>query len=163
MGTAGGTQQLRSSIASQHASSTQPGKGGGRKPDSEDKVAEWYKVIERLTELGGDLAKSGEAPPRARIQEVVKDALRVLQARGPPEAIPTSQSHLEARFQKLEEKIDAIASGIQVRKGQTWASIAAAPAARALPAAQHTAVRVRIPDAKGKTPAEILTAVKPVI
>ena len=163
MAGAGGTQQSRSAIASQNASSTQTPKNGRHKPNSEDKEAEWNKVIDRLTELSGNLMNSGETPPRVKIQEVVQDALRMLRVCGPPGTHTKNQNNLEARFKNLEDKIDAIAIGIKTPKAQTWASIAATPAARALPTAQRTSVRVRIAGAEGKTPAELLATVKPAI
>ena len=161
MGDAGGTQQSRSATALQDASSTQTPKDRGHKPNSEDKTAEWYKIIGQLTELGSDLAKPNGAPPRAKLQEVVQNALRMLRVCGPPAT--QTENNLEAKLNSLEGKIDAIAANVKSQRGQTWASVAAAPAPRTLPTAQRTAVRVRIADAKGKTPAEILAAIKPTI
>src|SRR5438045_7795905 len=65
--------------------------------------------------------------------------------------------------QQVRGKIDAIATGIKSQKGQTWASVAAAPAMCTLPTMQCTAVRVYITDTKGKMPADILAAIKPTI
>ena len=148
-------------IALQDASCTQTPKDGGHKPDSEDKIAKWYKIIGQLTELRSDLAKSNGAPPRAKIQEVIQNVLHMLHTCGPP--VTQVNNNLEAKLNKLEGKIDAIATGIKSQKGQTWASIAAAPATHTLPTMQCTAVRVHIADTKGKTPAEILAAIKPTI
>ena len=97
------------------------------------------------------------------MREVVQNALRILRACGPPVDNKNNQDNLDARFKTLEEKINAIAIGIKTPKGQTWASVTAAPAVRALPTAQRASVRVRIADAEGKTPTELLAAVKPVI
>lgn len=84
----------------------------------------------------------------------------MLRACGRPVAENRNQNDLEGRFKKLEEKLDAIATGFTSQEAQTWASVAAAaPAARTLPIAQRTAVRVRIADAEGKTPAELVAAI----
>ena len=116
MGDANGTQRSRWSDASQDASDTQTQAGGGHKPNSEDKVAEWNKVMDQLTEIGGKLAKQGDAPPRAKLREVVQNALRMLRACGPP-ADNKNNDNLDARFKTLEEKINAIATGIKIPKG----------------------------------------------
>src|SRR5437016_5337715 len=164
MGDVGGMKQLHRATASQDASSARTQNGGGHNHDSEDKAAKWHKAMDRLTELGDDLTKPEDKAPRAGIYKGIQDALRALRECGPPVAGTRNQDNLEGRLKKLEEKIDTIATGITTQKGQTWASVAAAvPNTRTLPTAHRTAVRVRIADAQGKTPAELLAAIKPAI
>src|SRR5437016_27404 len=126
MGDIGGMKQSHRTTVSQDASSARTQRGGGHNSDSEDKAAEWQKVMGRLTELGDDLTKPEDKAPRAEIYKGIQDALHALCACGPPAPGTRNQDNLEGKLKKLEEKIDAIATRITAQKGQTWASVAAA-------------------------------------
>jgi hypothetical protein len=159
----GATQQPRGAAASQDASSAETPTRGGHNATNQEEAAEWHRVLGELNRLADKLTKPGEAPPAAKIQEVVQNALRVLQACGPPEGRAKNQSNMEARLKSLEDKIDTIAVSMKASKGQTWANVAAASTVRTLPTAQRTSVKVRIANTEGKTPTELLAAVRPTI
>ena len=67
MGDAGVTPQSRGLGASQNAPGTQTQEDGGQHRNSEEIAADWYKIVGRLTEIGGELAKLGANPLRAKV------------------------------------------------------------------------------------------------
>jgi len=83
----------------------------------------------------------------------------------------------QQRLSRIEEKLDNLVTGgeaanpaqMSMRGGrapkpQTWAGVAAQGIRQLVePLTQRTAVRVRLPDAQGKSPTEILATVKPLI
>jgi hypothetical protein len=147
--------------ASAHAPGSQQPAAGGQQSRSMDPAVEWHSIVASLTRIGDDLGKA----PRKEVQRAVYTTLRRLKALGmPPQQ--AREDTVDKRLKSLERKIDTIIDGTKTQKGQTWASIAAAaaqPPRAVIPITTRTAVRVRIPEAEGKTPAELLDAVKPVI
>jgi len=116
----------------------------------------------------GDLKKPEEDAPRVGILRGAQDALIMIRELWTQAS--RSASPLEERLQSLEKKIDAWSQAKeQVNTGgkRTWASVAAqatlATRMANAPVVQRTAIRMRIPEAEGKSPQEILNTMKPAV
>jgi hypothetical protein len=118
------------------------------------------QVIDGLKDVERVLGTQNEWPT-AKVQDLLRVAQalqRVLRAKAP------SQSEWMAR---IEKKLDDLAKdkSKDSPQGRTWAQVAAQQATRLETACQPQkhSVRLRMDAAQGRTPEEILQAVKPVI
>ena len=134
--------------------------------------AKWHTLIGRLNEIAGDLSKIKEGEKH---HENISEVTRQLHALWTQES--QKENLVQKRLLRIEEKLDSLAGGggstnqtqLNMRGGrasvnQTWAGVAAQGIRQVVePLSQRTAVRVRMPGSKDKSPTELLAAVKPLI
>jgi hypothetical protein len=156
MSAAGGSQRGRDATASQRPPDTQTrAQTHQERPDGLCR-----KIIDGLKDVERVLASQDEWPT-AKVQDLIRVAQaleRALKTRAPP------QGEWMAR---IEMKIDDLVKvkSKESPQGRTWAQVAAQQATRLETACQPQkhSVRLRLDDSQGRTPEEILKAVKPVI
>lgn len=146
---------------------TQQQKEGKQQKIREPTDAEWQTLIDGLNKVAGDLSKDKEGEKhQERISELTRQ-VHTLWTRSSQKEDPAQN-----QLSRIEEKLDNLAAGggsmkqaqLNMRGGQgsmnqTWAGVAAQGIRQAVePLSQRTAVRVRLPDSKGKSPTELLAA-----
>ena len=135
----------------------------GQDRNEKGDLANWQKMKEILKEIAESLTGVQEAGVRDEIRSKVTLAERVADAIY-GRAASQAQNGIAKTIKEMDKKIDALVKMEGTQKARSWAEIAAVHASRITPpTAQRTAVRVRLPEAKGKTPTELLEAVKPTI
>jgi hypothetical protein len=171
VGDAGGSMGPRGAPnASQDASGKQQHAAGKPLNSTDDTDAHWRKIIDCLNEVGDDLKKDSSKSP---LYDKVQEATRLLhdvwtQA-------PRNENPMEDRLARMEEMMKALfiapnspnRSPTASQKILTWADVASRStrtgSAPSPPATNRPTVRVRIPDAEGKSAKELLDIVKPTI
>src|SRR6266513_6517966 len=66
-------------------------------------------------------------------------------------------------IKEMDKKVDALVNKAGTQKGRSWAEVVAGNDPSLLPPAQRAAISVRLAEAQGKSPPELLAAVKPAI
>ena len=79
------------------------------------------------------------------------------------QAASHAQNTIIKTIKEMDKKVDALVNKAGTQKGRSWAEVAAGNASSILPPAQRTTIRVRLQEAQGKSPPELLAAVKPAI
>lgn len=143
-------------------------KGGEQPLKKDDQDSEWSDLIDCLIRIGDDLKTDNDSARRETVpirMEAAVQRVRALWAQA-----KRTRSPIEDRLRQIERKLDSKINQAPAANNTkpTWAAIAAQGAARAVRAAtsptiSRPAVRLRMPEAKDKTPEEILTAIKPVV
>jgi len=156
--------------ASQDASGKQQHAAGKPPNSTEDIDAHWRKIIDCLNEVGDDLKKDSNKSP---LYDKVQEATRLL--RDVWTQASRNEKPMEDRLARIEEMMKAVLlvpnspnrSPTASQKILTWADVASRSSrtgsATTPPPTNRPTVRVRIPDAAGKTPKELLDIVKPTI
>ena len=113
-----------------------------------------------------DITESLDEANKEEVKEKIRDKLKlagedldVLYG----QAASQEQNKLDKRIKEIDKKVDALINKTGTQKARTWAEVAAGNTPGALPPAQRTTIRVRLPEAQGKTAPELLQAVRPVI
>jgi hypothetical protein len=135
----------------------------GQAQKEQGDLAKWQKMKGILKEITECLTGVQETEVREGIRSKVMLAERVADAIY-GHAASQDQRMIVKTIKEMDKKIDALVSKTGTQKTRTWAEVAATNATGMLPpAAQRTAIRVRLEEAQGKSPPELLEAVKPAI
>src|SRR5437764_430113 len=166
MASGGGEEPSCGLDVSGHASGpqrTQQPPSGGQLPHNEALGANWHRLVASLEKIGRDLVEEEDKTLRVEMHHVFRVAISQLREHGSPPVL--SRDAIGRQLKTLKRKMDVILEGKAPQKDQTWASVAAAAAqaTRNTTTAQRLTVRVRIANSEGKSPAELLATVKPVI
>ena len=147
-------------------------KGGKQQKPKEPTDAKWHTLVDGLNKIAGDLSKDKEGEKH---QESILELTRQVHALWTQ--VNQKENPAQNQLSRIEQKLDNLTVGgdsmnqaqMSMRGGrgsmnQTWAGVAAQGIRQAVePLSQRTAVRVRLSDSKGKSPTELLAAVKPLI
>jgi hypothetical protein len=147
-------------------------KGGKQQTTKEPTDAKWHILIDGLNKIAGDLSKDKEGEKH---QESIAELTR--QVHDLWTQANQKENPAQKQLSRIEEKLDNLTVGggsmnqtqLNIRGGrsslnQTWAGVAAQGIRQIVePLSQRPAVRVRLPDSKGKSPTELLATVKPLI
>ncbi len=126
-------------------------------------LAKWQKMKGILKEIAESLTGVQEVKVREEIRNKVMLAERVADAIY-GQAASQAQNAIIKTIKEMDKKLDTLVNKTGAQKARSWAEVAAGNNPNMpLPAAQRTAIRVRLPEAQGKTPPELLEAVKPAI
>jgi hypothetical protein len=135
----------------------------GQDRTEEDNLTKWQKMKGLLKEITDSLTGVKEAEIREKIRGKVALAEREADALY-GQATKRGQNIMVKMVKDMDRKLEALVNNAGAQKARSWADVAAANSARMLPlTAQRATVRVRLADAAGKAPTELLTAVKPAI
>jgi hypothetical protein len=156
--------------ASQDASGKQQHAAGKTPNRIEVTDAHWRKIMDCLNEVGDDLKKDTSKSP---LYDMIQESTRVL--RDAWAQASHNETPIEDRLARIEKMMKAVLltpnspnrSPTASQKILTWADVASRSSrtgsAPSPPATNRPTVRVRIPDAAGKTSKELLDIVKPAI
>jgi hypothetical protein len=126
-------------------------------------LAKWQKMKGIFKEITECLTGVQEVEVREEIRSKVMLVERVADAIY-GQVASQAQNTIVKTIKEMDKKIDALVNKTGTQKTRTWAEVAAANAPSILPPpAQRTAIRVRLPEAQGKSPPELLEVVKPAI
>jgi hypothetical protein len=170
-GNAGGSMGPRGAPNASHDASGKQQHAAGKPPNStENADAHWRKIIDCLNEVGDDLKKDSNKSP---LYDKVQEATRLL--RDVWTQASRNENPMEDRLARIEDMMKAVLlvpnspnrSPTASQKILTWADVASRSSrtgsAPSPPPTDRPTVRIRIPDAAGKTPKELLDIVKPTI
>ena len=79
------------------------------------------------------------------------------------QAVSQAQNMIIKMIKEIDKKVDTLVNKAGTQKGQSWAEVVAGNTSSILPPAQRTTIRVHLQEAQGKSPPELLAAVKLVI
>ena len=134
----------------------------GRSHNERGDLAKWQKMKGILKEITESLVGVIEVEVREEIRSKVMLAERVADAIY-GQAASHAQNTIIKTIKEMDKKVDALVNKAGTQKGRSWAEVAAGNASSILPPAQRTTIRVRLQEAQGKSPPELLAAVKPAI
>ena len=134
----------------------------GRYHNERGDLAKWQKMKGILKEITECLVGVIEVEVREEIRSKVMLAERVADAIY-GQAASQAQNTIIKTIKEMDKKVDALVNKTGTQKGRSWAEVVAGNPPRMLLPAQRPAIRVRLPEAQGKSPPELLEAVKLVI
>jgi len=171
VGSAGGSMGAReASDASQDASEKHQQAAGEPSNRIAEADAHRRKIMDCLKEVGDDLKKDAN---KASLYDKIQEATRLLH--GAWTQTPRNDNLMEDRLARIEEMMKAVLpapnslnkSLTASQKVLRWADVASRSSRTGRtpfpPTTNRPTVRVRIPDAAGKTSKELLDIVKPTI
>ena len=134
----------------------------GRYHNERGDLAKWQKMKGIFKEITECLVRVIKVEVREEIRSKVMLAERVADAIY-GQAASQAQNTIIKTIKEMDKKVDALVNKTGTQKGRSWAEVVAGNPPRMLLPAQRPAIRVRLPEAQGKSPPELLEAVKPVI
>jgi hypothetical protein len=171
VGNAGGSMKAReASDASSDASEKHQHAAGKHPNHTAEADAHRRKIMDCLNEVGDDLKKDASKAP---LYDKIQEATRLLHEAWTQ--APRTEKPMEDRLARIEEMMKTVLLGpnspnrspTASQKILRWADVASRPSRTGStpspPTTNRPTVRVRIPDAAGKTSKELLDIVKPTI
>lgn len=145
----------------------QPQHLGGEQPTiTGSNDSEWSNLIDSLMKVRDNLQadNTGADTNNQRLLQTAISQVRAFWTQA-----KRNRSPVEERLRRIEEKLTPkVERKIGGAEPRSWATVAAQGAAQAMrdtnaPIINRPAVRLRIPEAKDKSPEELLAAIKPMI
>src|SRR5436190_13975175 len=124
-------------------------------------LTKWQKMKGILKDITESLVGVIKVEVREEIRSKVILTERVADAIY-GQAASQAQNMIIKIIKEMDKKVDALVNKAGTQKGRSWAEVVAGNPPGILLLVQRLVIRVRLPEAQGKSPPEFLEVVKPV-